>query len=59
MMERTSLPRMGASEEELLSWLRSCFSSEQDPLLALHKRVNRSKTPLHSLTSDEDEDGHS
>jgi hypothetical protein len=58
MSERKPLPPSGVSEEELLSWLRSCFSTEQDPLVTLHKRMKTFRTSSRNQWKyEEEEDG--
>jgi hypothetical protein len=56
MSERKPLPPSGITEEELLSWLRSCFSTEQDPLVSLHNRVKTHRVSSNQKWNYEDEE---
>ncbi|UOF89922.1 hypothetical protein LSG31_18950 [Fodinisporobacter ferrooxydans] len=58
MNERTPLPPSKMSEEEFLSWLRSYFSTEQDPLVTLHRNIKKRKTnSLTHLQMEDEDDG--
>ena len=56
MNERLHVHPSKMSEKEFLSWLRSYFSTEQDPLVTLHKNIKQRNTSSQNQWKYEDED---